>query len=211
MTGLAAPLLKRGMVHRIEQSLLRRAMGIMATQTGCAFGFHALMNIPKTSGLVIMAGKAELRSIHLQKGLRSPTMGGMAKPTILKGRGMGHPILPVLLDILMAGQTEFRFLFHQQFRFPGTMGDMTNTAVHGSHRRVHKCTRLNQFGDILMTGEANLPFRLAQNKRIIAGMGNMTGLALTLHKGRVPMLLFLLRGRIFVTAQTEFTVVSGCC
>lgn len=186
-------------------------MRIMATQTGCAFGFHALMNIPETGDLVIVAGKAEFRRIHFKKGLRSTPMGGMAQPTILKCRGMGNPILPVLLDILMAGQAEFRFLFHQQFRFPGTMGDMTDTAVHGRHRRVHKCTRLNQFGNILMAGEANLPFRLAQNKRIIAGMGGMTGLTRARHKGRMPMLLFLLCGRIFMTAQTEFTVVDWVC
>lgn len=209
MTGLTAPFLKRGMMNRIEQSLLRRAMRIMTAQAGCARGIHVVMDITKTCSLAIVTGETEFCRIHRQKALGCPAMGGMAKATILASRGMGHPFLPIFLDILMTAQTELWFLFHQKLLFSGTMGDMTDAAVHRRRRRVHKFSRLNHLGNTLMTGETNLSFRLAQNKRVIAGMGDMTGLALTLDKGWMTMLLGLLLARVFVTAQTEFASADG--
>ncbi len=54
MTGLAAPFLKRGMVDRIQKTLLRCAMRIMTTETGAARGIHVVMNITEARGLAVV-------------------------------------------------------------------------------------------------------------------------------------------------------------
>ncbi len=76
------------------------------------------MNITKTGGLTVVTGQTKLAGIHLEKTLASTAMGAVAQSAILPGRGMGHAVLPVFLNILVAGKTEFRLFLHQQPLLP---------------------------------------------------------------------------------------------
>ncbi len=207
MAGLAAPLLKRGVMDRIEKSLIRRAMGIMTAQAGGACGLHAVMDIPETKGLIIVAGEAEFCCLHFEKALAGATMGIVAQPAILAGRGMGHTVLPVFFNILMTGKTKIGLLLHKKLLFTGTVGHMAYAAIHCLRRGVNMFSRLNHLGHILMTGEADLA--LTQDKGVITGMGIMTGLAPALHKGLMTMILGLLRTNSLMAGQTELTPING--
>lgn len=167
------------------------------------------MDITETRGLVIVAGEAKFCCIHCKKALGSATMGIVAKPTILESRGMSHTILPVFFNILMAGQTEIRFLLHQQFLFTGTMSHMTDAAIPSLNRGMNMLSRLNNLGYILMAGEAGLTLGLTQNKGIIASMGIMTGLTLALHKGLMTMVLGLLFANCLMAGQAKLTLGGG--
>jgi hypothetical protein len=209
MTARTIRRVKRGMLNRVKQPLIRGAMRVVTAQAGGPVRLQAVMNIAETGCLVIVAGEAEFFPGHVEKRLIGTAMGKVAKPTILTGRGMGHPFLPILLDILMTTQAEIRLLFHEQMLVPGAVGHMAHTALHGRYRGMEIGAPLNQLLQTLMTGEAEQPLGLAQGIRIITGMGVMAGLALALHKGWVAMLLFLLLGSALVTAETELSLMGG--
>lgn len=210
MTGLAGPLFKWGMMDRIQQPLLGRAMRIVTAQAGAAGRLYALVDITETHCRPVVAGKAEFCRLHAKKALGCASMGSVAQAAVLAGRGMGDTILPIFLNILMTGQTEVRFLFHQQLLFPGTMGNMADAAVHCLHRGMDIFAGFNHLAHTLMTGETDLALGLTEQKGIIAGMGGMTGLALPLHKGWVAVLLGLLLASGLVAAETEFALGDGC-
>lgn len=77
MTGLAAPLLKWGVMDRIKKPLIRRTMRVVTAQARITRGFHTLMDITETRRFVIVAGETKLRGLALYKITGRAAMGGM--------------------------------------------------------------------------------------------------------------------------------------
>jgi len=80
-------------------------------------------------------------------------MGAMTLETssLFLSRRMGHTLVPEFGHILMASETEERYLLHEVSSMSGSMGVMTPGAVEEPHRLMGKLCRGDLSSHILMT------------------------------------------------------------
>jgi hypothetical protein len=94
--------------HRIEQVLLRPAMGIMAGDAGCGTRFQPLVNIEKAcASLFVTLGAELIDGSRGQLGVIG-AVGTMTGGAVLGGGGMGGAVPPVFCHIAMAVEAEGR-------------------------------------------------------------------------------------------------------
>lgn len=161
------------------------------------------MRLGKSGALCLMAASTEPVRRCFQQGRLIAAVPFMADAAILLGRGMGHAILPMGGYGLMAGEAEVRARPDQMLLFPGTMGQMTSSAIEGPERLMDIFLLGQLQADTVMALQAQLPGFFALQIAVIPGMGPMAGHALSLLKGRMALAFRLLLGQSVMTAQTE--------
>jgi hypothetical protein len=106
MTGAAGAFLKRCMSHRIEQTFLRAAMGVMTVGARVWTWLDILVGRQEIWPLGFMTLRTKLAGFFAEHAKLVGTVGLMTQETVFHCRVVDHSLAPIFGNFIVATETD---------------------------------------------------------------------------------------------------------
>lgn len=167
------------MAHRVEQTPVRSAMGVVATDAGIRAGPDTVVTLQEVATRHLVAATTQGADTGPEQTFHPGTMGGMALAAVPDRRPVRHALAPEPGHIPVAGKAEHGLSLFQQGIVGRAVGGMAGEAFTVTDRLVggRGCGYLPVH--LAVTREAEPSGLLPDQGGIIGGMGGMAAPALS--------------------------------